>query len=176
MRHNRDEKRFSRTSAQLRSMLANMTNDLIISGRIKTTTPKAKLLRRYAERMITLGKSGSLAARRRAMAFMGNKNAVTKLFGEVAERYIERNGGYTRVLKIGVRHGDCAPMSLIELVESKPTPSAKPKPSRKSTAKGKTTLKAKTAANPKTASETKQAAKAKGAAKPEEGSKKETKK
>jgi large subunit ribosomal protein L17 len=150
-------------------MLANMTNDLIISGRIKTTTPKAKLLRRYAERMITLGKSGSLAARRRAMAFMGNKGAVTKLFGEVAGRYVERSGGYTRVLKIGLRPGDCAPMSLIELVEGKPTPSAKPKSSKKST-------KAKTAANPKTASKTKQAAKAKDAAKPAEGSKKETKK
>jgi large subunit ribosomal protein L17 len=150
-------------------MLAGMTNALIVSGRIKTTTPKAKLLRRHAERMITLGKSGSLSARRRAMAFMRSKSAVTKLFGEVAERYVERNGGYTRVLKIGVRHGDCAPMSLIELVEGKSTPSAKPKPSKKSAAKGKTTSKAKTAAKPKTA-------KAKGAAKPEEGSKKETKK
>ncbi len=170
MRHNRDEKRFSRTSAHLKSMLANMTNDLIISGRIKTTTPKAKLLRRYAERMITLGKSGSLASRRRAMAFMGNKSAVTKLFEEVAGRYVERSGGYTRVLKIGVRHGDCAPMSLIELVEGKPTPSAKSKSSKKSTAK------AKAAAKPKTASKTKQAAKAKGAAEPKEGSKKETKK
>lgn len=176
MRHNRDEKRFSRTSAQLKSMLAGMTNALIVSGRIKTTTPKAKLLRRYAERMITLGKSGSLSARRRAMAFMRNKSAVTKLFGEVAERYVERNGGYTRVLKIGVRHGDCAPMSLIELVEGKPTPSSKPKPSRKSAAKGKTTAKAKTAAKPKTAPKTEQGAKAKDPAKPEEDSKKETKK
>ncbi len=116
MRHNRDDKRFSRHSGHLRCMMANMTNALILHGRIKTTTPKAKELRRYVERMITLGKKGSLPARRRAMAFMRNKTAVTKLFNEVAPRYRERNGGYTRILKVGFRPGDCAPMAIIELV------------------------------------------------------------
>ena len=118
MRHNRDDKRFSRNSGHLRCMLANMTSDLITHGRIKTTTPKAKVLRRYAERMITLGKRGDVAARRRAMAFMRSKPAVKKLFDEVAGRFAERPGGYTRIMKLGPRPGDAAPMSIIELVES----------------------------------------------------------
>ncbi|MBI5809952.1 MAG: 50S ribosomal protein L17 [Deltaproteobacteria bacterium] len=117
MRHNRDEKRFDRTAGHLRCMLANMTNSLVLAGRIKTTTERAKVLRRYAERMITLGKNGSVAARRRAFAFMRSKDAVTKLFTEVAPRYSERNGGYTRILKLGVRPGDNASVSIIELVE-----------------------------------------------------------
>ncbi len=103
-------------------MLANMTNDLFLHGRIKTTVPKAKELRRYAERMITLGKDGTLSARRRAMAFLRNKGTVTKLFVDIAPMYKERNGGYTRILKLGVRPGDCAPMSLIELVEGSVEP------------------------------------------------------
>ena len=169
MRHNRDEKRFSRSSAHLKAMLANMTNDLVISGRIKTTTPKAKLLRRSAERMVTLGRDGSLSARRRAMAFMRNKGAVTKLFGEIAERYSQRNGGYTRVLKLGLRHGDCAPMSLIEFVEGKEAPTEKPKSAKKLVTKAK-----------KTALKAKQAVKAKGgsktAKKPKKASKEKVKK
>ena len=149
----------------MKAMLANMTNDLVISGRIKTTTPKAKLLRRYTERMVTLGKDGSLSARRRAMAFMRNKGAVTKLFGEVAERYRERNGGYTRVLKIGPRHGDCAPMSFIELVEGKETeaPTEKPKSvGKKLVTKAKNVVsKAKQTAKPKTSAKPKEGSKAK---------------
>lgn len=117
MRHNRDEKRFDRSYSHLKSMLANMTNDLVMYGRIKTTTPKAKVLRSYAEKMITLGKNGSLAARRRAFAFMRNKSAVHKLFTDVAPLFKERNGGYTRILKLGNRPGDNASMSIIELVE-----------------------------------------------------------
>ncbi|MEE9613669.1 MAG: 50S ribosomal protein L17 [Thermodesulfobacteriota bacterium] len=132
MRHNRDDKRFSRPSGHLRCMMANLTNDLITKGRIRTTLPKAKELRRYAEKMITLGKRGTLSARRRAMAFMGSKRAVTSLFAEVAPMYMERSGGYTRVLKIGVRPGDCAPMSIIELVEGKaPAEGASDKPAKK---------------------------------------------
>jgi len=118
MRHNKDDKRFSRTGGHLRCMMANMTNSLIEKGRIQTTTPKAKMLRRYVERMITLGKSGSLPARRRAMAFMRSKSVVTRLFTEVAPRYRERSGGYTRILRTGFRAGDSAPMSIIELVEA----------------------------------------------------------
>jgi len=98
-------------------MMANMTNDLIKHGRIKTTTAKAKQLRRYTERMITLGKSGDVAARRRAMAFLRSKTNVTRLFVDVAPLFKDRQGGYTRMLKIGVRDGDCAPMSIIELTE-----------------------------------------------------------
>lgn len=138
MRHNRDEKRFDRTFGHLRCMLANMTNDLITAGRIKTTTPRAKVLRRYAERMITLGKDGTLSARRRAMSFMRSKLAVTKLFDDIAPKYKERNGGYTRILKIGVRPGDAAPMSIIELVESAQaaaTGTKAVKPARKAAAK-----------------------------------------
>ena len=175
MRHNRDEKRFSRSSAHLKAMLANMTNDLVISGRIKTTTPKAKLLRRYAERMVTLGKDGSLSARRRAMAFMRNKGAVTKLFGEVAERYSQRNGGFTRVLKIGLRHGDCAPMSLIEFVEGNEVPTDKPKSAKKLVTKAKKTApKAKKTAKAKTPAKAKEGSKT--AKKPKEASKAKVKK
>lgn len=136
MRHNRDEKRFDRTSSHLKSMLSNMTNDLVEHGRIKTTTPKAKVLRSHAEKMITLGKDGSVAARRRAMAFMKNKSTVTKLFDDLAPRYKERNGGYTRILKLGVRPGDNAPMAIIEFVEdSSATPVTEPKPKKKAPAK-----------------------------------------
>ncbi len=117
MRHNRDDKRLSRPTGHLRCMMANMVNSLFEHERIKTTTPKAKLLRRYAERMITLGKKGTLPARRRAMAFMRNKAMVTKLFEDIAKRYTTRAGGYTRILRLGNRKGDCAPLSVIELVE-----------------------------------------------------------
>lgn len=142
MRHNRDEKRFDRTYSHLKSMLSNMTNDLVVWGRIRTTTPKAKVLRKFAEKMITLGKDGSLSARRRAMAFMRNKAAVTKLFAEVAPRFKERNGGYTRILKIGERPGDNASMSIIELVEGAGQAEAK---TPKAAAKKKAPAKAKPA-------------------------------
>jgi len=130
MRHNKDDKRFSRASGHLRCMMSNMTNSLILNGRIKTTTPKAKLLRGYVERMITLGKSGSLPARRRAMAFLRDKTMVTRLFAEIAPRYTERNGGYTRIMKLGFRAGDCAPVSIIELVEADSEKDATPKTRR----------------------------------------------
>lgn len=117
MRHNRDEKRFDKTYSHLKSMMSNMTNDLITAGRIKTTTPRAKVLRSWAEKMITLGKNGSVAARRRAMAFLKSKTSVTRLFADIAPQYKERNGGYTRILKLGNRPGDNAAMSIIELVE-----------------------------------------------------------
>jgi len=115
-------------------MMSNMTNSLILNGRIKTTTPKAKLLRRYVERMITLGKSGSLPARRRAMAFLRDKSMVTRLFAEVAPRYNERNGGYTRIMKTGFRAGDCAPVSIIELVEADSEAKSTPAKTRRSRA------------------------------------------
>ena len=135
MRHNRDEKRFDRTYSHLKSMLSNMTNDLVMYGRIRTTTPKAKVLRSYAEKMITLGKDGSVAARRRAMAFMRNKAAVTRLFDAVAPQFKERNGGYTRIFKLGNRPGDNAAMAIIELVEGSQTTSVEAAPKKKATVK-----------------------------------------
>lgn len=146
MRHNRDEKRFDMNPGHLKSVMSNMTRDLVAVGRIRTTTPRAKMLRRYAERMITLGKDGTLAARRRAMAFLRDKTAVTRLFDSVAPQYKERNGGYTRILKLGVRPGDNAHMSIIELVENaaeavvkavKPTAKAKKAPAKPAKVKAK---------------------------------------
>lgn len=98
------------------AMLRNMTASLINNGRIVTTVTRAKELRRVAERMITLGKRGDLHARRQALAYIYDKNAVYKLFEEVAPNYKERNGGYTRILKVGPRKGDGAEMAIIELV------------------------------------------------------------
>lgn len=135
MRHNRDEKRFDRTYSHLKSMLSNMTNDLVMYGRIRTTTPKAKVLRSYAEKMITLGKDGTLSARRRAMAFMKNKAAVTRLFDAVAPQFKERNGGYTRILKLGNRPGDNASMAIIELVEGPQAAVAAEAPKKKAPAR-----------------------------------------
>jgi large subunit ribosomal protein L17 len=115
MRHNRDEKRFDRPVGHLRCMMANMTNSLFLHGRIRTTLAKAKELRRFAENMITLGKKGDMAARRRAIAFVRDKVVVTKLFEEISPKYKDRNGGYTRILHADVRPGDSSPMALIEL-------------------------------------------------------------
>ena len=135
MRHNRDDKRFSRPLGHFRCLMANLTNSLFQSGSIKTTVPKAKELRYYAERMITLGKAGDVASRRRAMAFMRKKEVVTKLFDEIAPKYKERNGGYTRILKIGYRPGDSAPVSIIELVGEASIAEAPAKAKKKKTAK-----------------------------------------
>lgn len=116
MRHNRDEKRFDRKAGHLRCMMANLTNSLFLNGRIKTTTAKAKEIRSIAEKMVTLGKKGSVAAERRAVAFMRDKGVVKKLFKEISPKYKDRNGGYTRIIKLGARVGDSAPMSYLELV------------------------------------------------------------
>lgn len=163
MRHNRDEKRFDRTYSHLRAMFANMTNDLVIRGRIKTTLPKAKELRKYAEGMITLGKKGGLSSRRLAFAFMRSKEAVTKLFSEVAGRYGSRNGGYTRIMKLGSRPGDSANMAIIELVESgAPQPEAKTKaPGKKARPKAKAAAKTKAGAKTAKTAEAKTGAKEK---------------
>lgn len=126
MRHNKDNKRFSRNSGHLKALFSNLSKDLITHERLTTTTAKAKELRRYVERMITLGKAGDLASRRRAMAFMRSKGAVTKLFDDVALRYKSRPGGYTRIIKLGVRNGDRAPISIIELVEGEVVKTAEP--------------------------------------------------
>jgi len=98
------------------AMLRNMTADLINNGRMVTTVTRAKELRRVAEKTITLGKRGDLHARRQALAYLYDKDAVYKLFAEVAPKYKDRNGGYTRILKLGPRRGDGAEMAIIELV------------------------------------------------------------
>jgi len=98
-------------------MLRNMVTSLIDHGRITTTVARAKELRCIADRMMTLAKRGDLASRRRALSYIMRKDSVYKLFDEMAAGYQERQGGYTRVLKVGRRHGDAAPMAIIEFVE-----------------------------------------------------------
>ena len=120
MRHRTYGRKLNRTSSHRRAMFANMAAALIRHEQIKTTLPKAKDLRSVLDRLITLGKKGGLHNRRHAFAVLRDDAMVTKLFGPLAERYGERNGGYTRVLKAGFRYGDAAPMALIELVDRDP--------------------------------------------------------
>jgi large subunit ribosomal protein L17 len=109
-------------------MFRNMVTSLLEHERIYTTIPKAKELRRFADWMITLGKQGDLHARRQSLAFIRDKGVVHKLFADLAERYQNRPGGYTRIVKAGFRRGDAAPMCLIELVTDSGAPSKKVKP------------------------------------------------
>ncbi|VAX21945.1 LSU ribosomal protein L17p [hydrothermal vent metagenome] len=120
MRHLRAKKNLNRTSAHMKAMSRNMATSLLEYEKISTTLPKAKQLRGVVERMITLGKKGSLADRRRALGYIRLKSVVHKLFSELADRYKDRPGGYTRIYKLGVRTGDNAPMAVIELVERNP--------------------------------------------------------
>ncbi len=120
MRHRMGARKLNRTSSHRKAMFANMAASLLKHEQITTTLPKAKELRRAAERMITLGKNGTLYARRRALSVLQDRQLVGKLFGPLAERYKERNGGYTRILKVGFRYGDNAPMAIIELVDRDP--------------------------------------------------------
>lgn len=117
MRHRKAGRKLNRTPSHRKALFMNMSQALIKHEQIITTLPKAKELRPIAERLITLGKKGGLANRRLAIARLGNKQLVDKLFTELAERYAERPGGYIRVLKAGFRHGDAAPMAVIELVD-----------------------------------------------------------
>ncbi|HAG51226.1 MAG: 50S ribosomal protein L17 [Deltaproteobacteria bacterium GWC2_42_51] len=137
MRHNRDEKRFDRRVGHLRCMMANMTNSLFLHGRIRTTLPKAKELRSFAENMITLGKQGDTSARRRAMSFMRDKSVVARLFDEISLKYKDRNGGYTRILRADSRPGDSADMALIELIESGEAKEEKKGKTKKATSRKK---------------------------------------
>ena len=117
MRHRRSGRRLSRSSAHRKAMFANMAASLVKHEQIKTTLPKAKEMKPIIDRLITLGKRGDLHARRQALSALPDKAAVDKLFSTLAERYSERAGGYSRVLKAGFRYGDSAPMAIIELVE-----------------------------------------------------------
>jgi len=117
MRHRLGLRKLNRTSSHRLAMLRNMTNSLLRHEVIKTTLPKAKELRRVVEPMITLGKSPSLANRRLAFNRLRDREIVVKLFDELGPRYAKRSGGYLRILKFGFRHGDNAPMALVELLD-----------------------------------------------------------
>jgi large subunit ribosomal protein L17 len=117
MRHRSSKSKLKRTAAHRRSLLANLACSLIENGRIKTTLGKAKALRPVAEKMVTLGKSGDLHARRQAIAFLRQKDVVQKLFAEVAPAAANRSGGYCRITKLGVRMTDAAPMAYIEFCD-----------------------------------------------------------
>lgn len=118
MRHRSSKSKLKRTAAHRRSLLANLACSLIEHGRIKTTLGKAKALRPVAEKMVTLGKSGDLHARRQAIAFLRQKDVVQKLFAEVAPAAASRPGGYCRITKLGARMTDAAPMAYIEFCDA----------------------------------------------------------
>ena len=120
MRHGHGYRKLNRTHTHRKALFSNMAVALLTHEQIKTTLPKAKELRRFVDRMITLGKKGQLANRRQAFAFLRDDDAVAKLFSTLGERYKDRSGGYTRVLKAGFRYGDNAPMAIIELVDRDP--------------------------------------------------------
>lgn len=117
MKHRIKQRKLGRSPSHRKALLANMAAALIKHEQITTTLPKAKALRPYAEKLITLGKKGGLANRRKALSTMGDETQVTKIFDVLAERYASRPGGYTRILKAGFRYGDSAPMAVIELVD-----------------------------------------------------------
>lgn len=120
MRHGKAHRKLGRTTSQRNSMFANMAASLIKHEQITTTLPKAKELRPYVEKLITLGKRGDLHARRQLYAVLSEKDVIDKLFDALKARYADRKGGYTRVLKAGFRYGDAAPMAVIELVDRDP--------------------------------------------------------
>ncbi len=117
MRHRKSGRKLNRSPAHRKALRRNMVTSFLEEERIQTTDAKAKELRRIAERMITLGKRGDLHARRRALGVIRSKEVTSKVFGELAERFRDRPGGYTRVLKLGQRAGDAAPLSIVELVD-----------------------------------------------------------
>ncbi|MCV6596500.1 MAG: 50S ribosomal protein L17 [Mangrovicoccus sp.] len=120
MRHARGYRRLNRTHEHRKALFANMAGSLIEHEQIKTTLPKAKELRRVAEKLVTLAKRGDLHARRQAASRLKQDDHVAKLFEVLGPRYAERNGGYVRVLKAGFRTGDMAPMAIIEFVDRDP--------------------------------------------------------
>jgi len=120
MRHGNGYRKLNRTHEHRKAMFANMASSLIEHEQIKTTLPKAKELRRIIDKLITLGKRGDLHARRMAASQIKQDHAVAKLFDTLGGRYKDRQGGYSRLLKAGFRHGDMAPMAIIELVDRDP--------------------------------------------------------
>ena len=120
MRHLKSKRKLNRTSSHRKAMLGNMAVALIKHEQIQTTLPKAKELSPFVDKLITLGKKGDLASRKKAYSILPEKQWASKIFDELSDRYKERDGGYTRVLKAGFRYGDSAPMAIIELVDRNP--------------------------------------------------------
>ena len=147
MYHGKAGRKLGRTSSHKEAMFRNMVTSIIKHERIRTTDSKAKEVRKLAEKMITLGKKGNLHARRQALAFVRDKTLVSKLFGELTERYRKRAGGYTRIIKVGYRFGDNAPVSILEFIpeEKKKEKATKAKAKVKTTAKTKKEEKEKSA-------------------------------
>ena len=117
MKHNIKNKKLNRTSTHRKAMFMNLSNALIKHEQITTTLPKAKELKRFIEKIITLGKHGDLTSRRKAISILQDQEMVKKIFDTISKRYKERKGGYTRIIKLGNRFGDNAPMAVIELVD-----------------------------------------------------------
>jgi large subunit ribosomal protein L17 len=120
MRHHKAGRKLGRDAAHRKALYANLTASLIEHGRIKTTVAKAKEVRPVAEEMITLGRRGDVAARRHALKFLRSQDVVHKLFSDVAPRFADRPGGYSRIVKLGPRQGDAAEMAYLELVDYVP--------------------------------------------------------
>jgi len=131
MRHQLSGRQLSRNSAHRKALMRNMAAALLREETIRTTLPKAKELRRVVEPLITLGKSDSLAGRRRAMSQLRDTILVDKLFGDIGPRFRARAGGYTRILRMEPRVGDSAPMAMMQLVEGKAAPAPAPEPAAK---------------------------------------------
>ena len=117
MRHNYSGRKLNRKSSHRLALLKNLSKSLITHEQIETTLPKAKDLRPFVEKILTMGKNNSLASKRKVFAYMRDKKLVDKIFNVLAKRYQKRNGGYVRILKSGFRYGDSAPKAIIELVE-----------------------------------------------------------
>ena len=150
MRHANDHRKLGRNPGHRKALLRNLMNSLVLSERIETTVPKAKELKRLGDRLITLGKRGTVHARRTAFALLSNKESTDKLFETLAGRFTERDGGYTRIMRTGYRVGDGAEMAIIEYLpveEKKAKAKSKKKAASKKAAakpdKGKTDRKAK---------------------------------
>lgn len=111
------QRKLGRPTDQRRAMLRNMTTSLLENGRVVTTVTRAKEVKKLADKMVTLGKANTLHTKRQALSFITKRDVVTKLFDEIAPKFAERNGGYTRVIKIGPRRGDAAEMAILELVD-----------------------------------------------------------
>ena len=117
MKHNITYRKLNRTTSHRKALLMNLSNALIKHEQITTTLPKAKELRPYVEKIISLGKKGDLQSRRKTISILQDENNVKKIFNIIAERYKKRSGGYTRIIKIGNRYGDNAPTAIIELLD-----------------------------------------------------------
>ena len=111
------QRKLGRPTDQRIAMLRNMTTSLLENGKVATTVTRAKEVQKLAEKMVTLGKSNALHTKRQALSFITKRDVVSKLFDEIAPKYAERNGGYTRIVKIGPRRGDAAEMAILELVD-----------------------------------------------------------